>query len=370
MRIYFISPYSPRTVNGIGTFMMGLAKYLKEHDHEPVLITKYEDGELDINTVFDSENIIEIKHTKLKKFATIHHTILAIVEIFKHRHKIDILHLQQTYMLSAFCAFFGKLFGMRVVTTAHLKESESNPLKKPINFVFIAITMQWSDKVVYVSEETKASFGSNRGVVIRNGIDMNQFISNNSLRSEMRQKLQLDDQFILLFASRWTANKGIFDLLKALSVVTEKTDKKVKLVLIGSGEKDKVLSEIESLNISKHVLLIGTVKSVYEFYCMADVFILPSHLEGLPMALLEAMACGLPSIASRVGGNPELVSSWKNGILIEPNNLEDLVEKIMWCLKHEENLAAIGQSATKTVRERFSIKKTGEAYINVYINRC
>lgn len=367
MRICFISPYSPRTVNGIGTFIIGLAKYLKIQGHESILITKYEDGEIDINNVFDSANIIEIKHTKVKNFANIHLVVLTLVAIFKERHKIDILHLQQPYMLSAFSAIFGKLLGKKVVTTAHLKVSEpKNPMKKLINSLFINMTLDYSDKVVYVSEETKVSFGSSRGVVIRNGIDTNQFIKNNAIQAEMRQKLQLDDHFILLFASRWTANKGIFELLRAFAVVKGKTNKKLKLVLIGSGEKDRVLSEIESLNISKYVLPIGTVKSVYEFYCMADIFILPSQFEGLPMALLEAMSCGLPSIASRVGGNPELVNSGKNGILIEPNNFEELVEKIMWCLKDEENLIAIGQNAAKTAREQFSIERVADEYINIY----
>jgi len=88
---------------------MSLAKYLKEHGHEPILIAKYENGELDINNVFDSANIIEIKHTRLKNLAIFNLAILTLAAIFKERSKIDILHLQQTYMLSAFCAIFGKL---------------------------------------------------------------------------------------------------------------------------------------------------------------------------------------------------------------------------------------------------------------------
>ncbi len=367
MRICFISPYSPRTVNGIGTFMMGLAKYLKEHGHEPFLITKYEDREIDINNIFDSTNIIEIKHTKLKNFANIHLAVLTLAAIFKDRHKIDILHLQQTYMLSAFSAIFGRLLGLAVVTTAHLKVSEPrNPIKKLINSLLIKLTISFSDEMVYVSCETKVSFKSSHGVVIRNGIDTDHFVDNHKIRVRMREKLDLEDKFIILFASRWTENKGIFNLIRAFALVRKNSDEKLKLVLIGSGEKDRVLSEIEYLNISNDVLPLGTMKSVYEYYCMADVFILPSQFEGLPMALLEAMSCGLPAIASRVGGNPELVISGTNGLLIEPNSIEELVETMTWCLKHKDELKMIGLNAGKKVRERFSMERVADEYIGVY----
>ena len=303
----------------------------------------------------------------MKNLANIHFTLLTLAAIYKARHSVDILHLQQTYMVSAFSALFGKLLGIPVVTTAHLKVLEpKNPIKKLISSFFINITLNCSDEVVYVSKKTKDSFGTSHGVVIRNGIDTYQFTQNSEKRTEMRQKLHMEKQFILLFASRWTANKGIFELLKAFAMVQKKTDGNLKLILIGSGEKDRVLSEIKLLNISKDVLPVGTVKSVYEYYCMADLFILPSQFEGLPMALLEAMSCGLPSIASRVGGNPELIKSRTNGLLIEPDNLNELVETIMWCLANRNDLEIIGINAAKTVNDRFSMERMTDKYINVY----
>lgn len=367
MRICFISPYSPKTVNGIGTFIIGFTKELKKRGHKSILITDYEEKEIDIEDVFNSKNMIEIKRTKVKNLANIHLTLLTLVAIFKARRKIDILHLQQTYMLSAFSAFFAKMLSLHSITTAHLKVSQpKNPIKKLLQSFFIKITFNFSDEIVYVSEETKVSFGSSHGIVIRNGIDTDHFIKNHVKRSQMRQKLQLNDKFVLLFASRWTVNKGIFELLKAFAEIRKKVDGNLKLVLIGSGERESVLSKIYSLNITKDVLPIGTVNSVYEYYCMADIFILPSQFEGMPMALLEAMSCGLPSIASRVGGNPELITSGTTGLLIEPNNFKELVETIQWSIDYKEELKFIGQNAAISIRERFSMERVADEYLDVY----
>ena len=367
MNICFISPYSPRTVNGIGTFILSLAKYLRKNDHKPFLFTNYENPEIDIEDVFDSNNILEIKHTARKNLANIHFTLLTLVDIYKSRHDVDILHLQQTYMLSAFSAIFGKLLGIPVVTTAHLKVIESrNPLKKLINSIFIYLTLKYSGEVVYVSGKTQNSFGTSKGVVIRNGIDTDIFTKNYEKRAEMREQLHLNDQFIILFASRWTENKGIYDLLNAFAIIRERIDMELKLILIGSGENNIVISTIESLNLSEDVLPIGRVQSVHEYYCMADLFILPSQFEGLPMALLEAMSSGLPSIASKVGGNPELISSGINGLLIEPSNLDELVETIMWCISNRNDLDTIGINAAKTVNERFSMGRVTDEYMDVY----
>lgn len=367
MSVCFISPYSPHTVNGIGSFLVNLSKYLKKKGHKVLLITKYDVKEVSIENAFDMNSVFEIKYTNIKNFSNIHLTMQTLYLIFKLRNDVDILHLQQTYMLSALSAIFGKVLGIPVVTTAHLKVVESkNLIKRMINSFFIFVSINFSDEMVYVSEATKSSFNTSKGIAIRNGIDTERFIKNSTIRSKMRQGLYLENQFVLLFASRWAENKGIFNLLKAFQIVLTKTNKNLKLILIGSGDKGKVLSEIESLNISKDVLPIGTVQNVYEYYCMSDLFILPSQFEGLPMALLEAMSCELPSIASSVGGNPELIVSRKNGFLIEPNNLEELVETIMWCLDHQADLEYIGHNAGETIRNQFSMEKVTSEYVNVY----
>lgn len=372
MKICFVSPYSPKTVTGIGTFLMGLGKYLKKSGHTPILITKYEEKEIDVENIFESgKNLIELKHRKTKYLASIHLSLQVLAAIFKMRHDIDVLHLQQPCMLNAFSALLGKVLRIPVVTTVHLKvPSPSNTLKKAFESFAVKVTLIYSDIVTFVSEDTKKSFKSFKGVVIKNGVDTEHFSKDIKKRYKIRQKLGLNDEFVLLFASRWTVNKGIYELLQAFSKLLTLTDSKIKLLLIGSGkgsgETDRVLKQIEALGIYRDVLPLGVVDEIDGYYCMADVFLLPSYLEGLPMALLEAMSCGLPPIASSVGGNPELIEHEKNGLLIEPRNTDELVQKIMWCINNKDKLEVIGKNAAETIRKRFSLEKMAEEYIEVY----
>ena len=372
MRICFVSPYSPKSVTGIGTFLMGLGREFKKLGHTPILITAHVQEEVRIENIFDSgKNLIELKHTKIKNLGSIHLAMRVLATIFKMRHEIDVLHLQQPYKLSAPSAILGKILRIPVVTTVHLKvPSPENLFKKIINLIAPKITFFYSDVVTFVSEDTKNSFNLSRGMIIKNGVDTCHFSKDIKKRKETRERLGLSDEFVFLFASRWASNKGIFELVRAFAELLTLTDIKMKLVLIGSGkgsgETDMILEQIDALGIRKDVLPLGVVDSIYEYYCMADVFVLPSYLEGLPMALLEAMSCGLVPIVSKVGGNVELIKERENGFLVEPQSIDDLVQKMMWCINNKDKLGLIGKKAIETVKMQFSLEKVAEEYLKVY----
>lgn len=351
---------------------MGLGGKLKELGHTPILITASVQEEIEIENVFESgKNMIELKHTKIKNLGSIHLAIRVLVTIFKMRHEIDVLHLQQPYKLSAPSAILGRILGIPVVTTVHLRvPSSKNMFNRIIDSIVPRITFIHSDVVTFVSDDTKTSFGLRSGIVIKNRVDTNHFSKDIKKRKDTRQRLGLSDDFVFLFASRWASNKGIYELLQAFATLLTLADTTMKLALIGSGkgsgETDMILERINALGIRKSVLPLGVVDSIYEYYCMADVFVLPSYLEGLPMALLEAMSCGLVPIVSRVGGNRELINNGKNGFLVEPRNVDDLVQKMMWCISNKDKLEFFGAKAVETVKTQFSLEKVAEEYLEVY----
>ena len=373
MKICFVSPYSPRSINGIGTFLINLSKQLQKNGHSFLLLTKHVPNEFVMDDVFNCDNFIEVTPIDKKYLSNIHFTLSILKHIFKNRSNIDILHLQQPHMICAFSAIFGRLLRIPVITTIHLKSPPSkNRMKHTINKFLERITLDLSNLVTFVSEDTKKTFEYNFGVVIKNGVDVDYFNRNVNRRTEMRQKLGLNDDLILIFASRWTKNKGIYELLNALSKIQSLTDCSVKLLLLGSGdstgETPKVMEQIEKLKIEHNVKVVGAVDSKYlrDYFCASDVFVLPSYLEGLPMVLLEVMSCGLTPIVSKVGGNAELVKNGKNGFLISPHNVNDLTQTILWCINNKDKLQNIGNNAAETVRSNFSIEKMTEEYINEY----
>ena len=367
MNICFISPYSPRTVNGIGTFIVGLAEHLKKRNYGTFLITKYDESKIDIEEVFDSNNIIEIKHIKLKYFANIHFTLLTLVAIFRVRHKVDILHLQQSHMLSMSSAVFAKILGIPTVTTIHVKVPTAG-FKRKIAGFFDYVVITFSDTITYVSEETEKSF-KHPGKIIRNGTDTLKFKVNHSLRKKTRLDLNIVDDFVLLFLGRVASNKGIYEILDAIIRLKKNQHNNIKLLVVGpiaSDEKNKYMNYIKMNNLKKNILNFGAQKDVQKYYCASDIFILPSYLEGLPLSLLEAMFSGLPCIASQVGGIPEVIIDGKNGLLIEPKSIDNLTQTITWCLNNWDKAEVIGANATKTIENRFSMERVTDEYMDVY----
>lgn len=129
-----------------------------------------------------------------------------------------------------------------------------------------------------------------------------------------------------LFLGRIGDRKGAFDLIQAFSTVCAKQPSNVKLVLAGDGELDRAHQLIESLQLTDRIYLSGWVNSHQrdKLLSEANVFVLPSYNEGLPMALLEAMGWGLSVIATPVGGIPEIIIHSVNGLLVQPGNIAEL----------------------------------------------
>jgi glycosyltransferase involved in cell wall biosynthesis len=173
----------------------------------------------------------------------------------------------------------------------------------------------------------------------------------------------------LVFLGRLTREKGFFDLLQAVSLL-----KQLHPSLIvragGEGSTPEVASLVCALNIEKHISLEGWVEGPQkqELLCCATVFVLPSYVEAMPMGILEAMACGLPVIASRVGGIPDMIEHNVNGVLVDAGKPAELAEQIDRLLADDalrEKLAKVGR---QTVIDRYSVDAVVPVLKKLYLD--
>jgi glycosyltransferase involved in cell wall biosynthesis len=155
----------------------------------------------------------------------------------------------------------------------------------------------------------------------------------------------------LVFSGRVGQRKGAFDLIKAFANLPAELKDCSELILAGDGELEQGRNLVESLHLTEYVTFLGWVdeKARNALLEKADVFILPSYNEGLPMALLEAMGWGLPSITTPVGGIPELVTSSKNGLLVTPGDIQQLSEAMQSLIENETLRLSLGSAARETV---------------------
>lgn len=171
-----------------------------------------------------------------------------------------------------------------------------------------------------------------------------------------------------LFVGRIVKIKNLPFLLLAFSKVL-KRDKKATLHIVGDGEeKMKIENLARKLGIGQRVKFYGHLygEELLKMYQMADVFVIVSEYENFPNVVLEAMACGLPVIATKVGGMVKQIKDGETGYLIPLNNVDALVNKLEFFVQNPGKISQMGNKARRFVCENFSWEKTGERMENIY----
>ncbi len=194
--------------------------------------------------------------------------------------------------------------------------------------------------------------------VIYNGIDLKNFSGKDTSGIE-RQEIQIEDGArIIGTVASLTFQKGHEYLLRAMPIILESCPK-CRLLLIGKGSLEQTLKQLtKELGLEKKVTFLGVKENISLWLKTIDIFVLPSLWEGLPIALIEAMACVKPIVATNVGGIPEVVEDGKTGILVPPGNSVALANAILSILIDSKKSDQMGQAGKARANKHFSIEKT------------
>ncbi|MGV1098221.1 glycosyltransferase family 4 protein [Thiovibrio sp. JS02] len=307
---------------------------------------------------------------ELTRFSSLFRSL--IVSSVLNRLKIDILHVHHIplYMKVALGVRLSRVKG--VVFTEHAKFSISRSVSLQDGCRRAA---KDADYFTTVSDNLKQYFVSELGLsekaieVVLNGVDTKRFSPDN-IRGRLVELLPASATGKLLISvGRLTEAKDQECLLYAMKKLIAEGGADVSLALVGEGElRGRLEARISELGLGQHVFLLGNRTDVHELLPDAAMFVLSSRREGLPMVLLEAMASGLPVVATNVGGIPEVVKEGDNGFLAPPENPESLAEKIGLMLSEPERSAAMGLSGREMVEKFYSMQKTAQRYAQLYEN--
>ncbi len=218
----------------------------------------------------------------------------------------------------------------------------------------------FTDRIIAVSEAVKASvvrydrISPKKIEVIYNGIDLSQgdLLPD---RQALRSRLGITpEEMVIGVVARLEEQKGHRVLLEALSLMPE-LPASLKIVIIGDG---KLRSQLEQdtlkRGLSSQVIFWGTRKPIFPILKALDFFLLPSLWEGFSLAILEAMAMGLPVIATKVGGAEEVITSGRHGLLIPPGDAPRLAEAIQEALLHRDKYLEMARKGKERVTQNFS----------------
>ena len=231
--------------------------------------------------------------------------------------------------------------------------------------------MKKADRIVAVSqsladEMTKKGISSTKIVVIDNGINLQKF-ANLPKNNDLRKSFGLNgNNTIIGTVGSLTEEKGHVYFIEAARQVIDKNPE-CRFLIVGDGIQRQFLEKkTADLGLTDKVIFTGSRKDVPEILPTLDAFVLPSLKEGLPMALLEAMASKVPVIATSVGAIPKVIEHGINGMLIPPKNSDVIAEAINTMLSDGNSAKEMAQRGFEKVRDHFSADIMARKYLAIY----
>ena len=283
--------------------------------------------------------------------------------------RVAVIHAHE-FTANTYGTLLGRLAGIPVVATVHGKNYVSEQSKRRTAYRFVSRMA----RMVAVSEDLKqfvverVGISSRRIKVIYNGVETPEHFDGPHIQS-VKNELNLTkwDHVIGSVGSLYPV-KGQIHLIRALPAIL-RVYPRTGLVLVGQGDlAEKLKAEAVRIQVEEHVQLLGFRSDIPVVLNLMDVFVLPSLSEGLSMALLEAMAAECPVVATRVGGNVELVEEGVTGYLVPSENSQLLAERVIEFLRNKEKARRFGRRGRERVREKFSLAGMVDAYQACYCN--
>ena len=205
----------------------------------------------------------------------------------------------------------------------------------------------------------------NKLVTIRSGTDINKFDAI-SPHKNFRKSLGVESgQIIIGTVAAFAGHKDYPNLIRAFFIVLEKLPNTI-LCIVGDGPlKNDIYKLSDELNLKKNIIFTGFVNNVGEYLRTFDIFVLASKKEGLGTSIIDALSVGLPVIATKAGGIPELIKNEQNGMLVEPKDPKQLADAIIYLINNEAKRKELGVSAQKSAK-KFSVEETVKQNIAEY----
>ena len=346
-----------------GGFVSDLAKSLLKRGHSIHIVTPMLPGALK-NEVVNGVQIHRFTYKgwkdgvplgQLKGVPILLLTSFVISGIFNsikvsHRHKADIFHAYWVVPGGFIAMICGLLTGKPVVATAAGSDLNIAP-HNIILRTLISITLRFIDRLIAVSTPMKniavrLGMSDAKGVVIPGpvGIDFSEYCIKPDIEKTINHK-PLCIEKKLIYVGNMTPPKRVDTILKAVAKLSRSFDN-FKLILAGEGELRSDLESLASdLGLGQKVCFMGALphRQVLELLSEADLFVHCSENEGLPVAIMEAMASGLPVVASSVGGIPELVHENETGFVVHYDDSDAYADRILSILQDSEMLSSFGK---------------------------
>jgi len=345
------TPYPPE--EGIGNYVSNLSHELTDRGHSITVITR---GGLRRDEVWDDGiKIVRLPCPPVYPFHVDLHGVLVNRYFDRVADQFDLVH-SHTPLAPVIRTDLPQVATVHTSIVEDIKHVHGWSPRETMSRVtysvssrrLVANQIDAADRITTVSErvsgELAEHYGADDATVVGNGVDADQF-----------QPSTGSDERYVLFVGRLDYPKGVPDLLEAAKSVVKNHD--VKFVITGKGpQREQLEQQVKRLGIEDDIEFSGYVSRARQIslYQNSTAFALPSHYEGLPTVLLEAMACGAPVVATTVGGCPEVIEDGENGLLVSPKDPPALSNAIDTILSDTELRTRMSRNARQTILDRYT----------------
>lgn len=339
------------------------------------VITKKRSSQSQYKEITDGTTIYRVSPTGLR-------SIRAALLLLEHGKKFDVVHIHGQHLFSTPIIFICRMLGIPTVlkitiagqtaspmSLDKLLPKDWNPCRKFINWVSSLTTAYLAISSEIVAELKSQNIANDKIIALPNGVNTERF---HPITAEEKMKLRTElalpaDKKVLLFASRLIERKGYDLMLKAYKEIY-KTFPNSILMVVGKGSPEAVhaLEQLKQELGENSITYKGEVTDTAPYLQASDLFIFPSRQEGLPNALLEAMACGCTCVASNIGGCGDLILSGQNGLLFQDGDETSLVETVKELMTKPQQMEELGQKAQAKIKNNYDIVIIGKQLMKIY----
>ncbi|MDC3413031.1 N-acetyl-alpha-D-glucosaminyl L-malate synthase BshA [Aquibacillus sp. 3ASR75-11] len=358
------------SVGGSGIIATELGKLLAERGHDIHFITSsvpFRLNEIYPNIYFHE---VEVNHYPVFQYPPYDLSLANKMAEVMDQEKLDILHVHYA-MPHAVCAILARDIAqhkVKIVTTLHGTDITVLGIDKSLKKM-IKHGIEQSDVVTAVSkslvEQTQQMLDVSKDIhVVYNFVNEAEYYRSENKKLKLEYGIK-DEEKVIIHISNFRKVKRVEDVILAF----EKIKKQIpaKLLLVGDGpEHSEIYQLVQEKGLQQNVLFLGKQRNIPQLFSIADLKLLLSEKESFGLVLLEAMACGVPGIGTKIGGIPEVIVDGVNGHLVELGDIDDVCSKAIKLLSNPDQWRQFSEAAIGYVHDHFNSKRILNEFLTLY----
>lgn len=384
MRVCILSQGRLEFTGGIESYVKSLSSWLSTQNHDVILISRRLFGVKAANPQDNqiSDNKVLRAPQTIYMIGLLILSIIAVLRVISENKKrrIDVIHGIVDFGYAGFAGIFAsKIIGAPLCISLHSHRKfllnrylKSVPGRLMLTFDYAVEQLVYlkADVIIALSGNLKNYVGSfdikpRNLIKIPVAIELNAFEEFDEAKEKSNRRRRWKNKMIIGYVGRLECEKNLFTLLQAFEEIVKRRQNTF-LFLVGEGSlKNQLKTYAETANVSKEVCFLGTQHNIPNWLQMFDVFVLPSFTEGMPIALLEAMAAGKAIIASDIPAIREIVEDGKEAFLFNPYNPKQLKDAILKLYDDPKLRRRLGENAKKKAK-RYDVNEVFPKILQAY----